>query len=143
MTTQKKNILTLSALALLLTLAPLSQATAKVVVRASVGTPHYAVKVNTSPVKYKYRQGKHRVVVKQKHVRLTKQDRKMAKRLARVSYYSKREILELRRDGYSWKRIGRLLNLDPRAVRAARHAVSWNRYLDFGRPTVVRCGTHY
>ena len=142
MTTQKKNILTLSALALLLTLAPLSQANAKVVVRASVGTPHFAVRVNSAPVKYKYRHLKPRVVKHCQAVRITKQDRRMAKRLARVSYYNKHEILELRRDGYSWKRIGRLLNLDPRAVRAARHAVSWNRYLDFGRPTVVRCGTH-
>lgn len=142
MNTTQRNFAGLMALALLIALAPVGKAQAKVVVRASVATPHLSVRVNPTPVAYYYKHLKPRPVRTRVIVRIDKQDRKMARRLARVSNYSKKELLEMRRDGYSWNQIGSFLNLNPRAVRAARHAMSWERYLGERRHTVVRCGNH-
>lgn len=141
MNTTQRNFAGLMALALLIAMAPMNQASATVKVRASIRTPHLSVRVNPTPVAYKYkhlnkRHGRHYVAV-----RLTKQDRRMAKRLARVTAYSKHELLEMRRDGLSWKRIGRYLNLRPQMVRAAKHAGTWERYLHGGRQRHVRCAT--
>ena len=142
MNTTQRNFIGLMALALLIALAPVTQAQAKVVVRATVKTPHLSVKVSNTPVARRYVHLTPRVTHRQVLVRIDKQDRQMARRLASISGATRGEILELRRDGYTWNQIGRFLNLNPRAVRAARHAISWNRYLDFGRHTVVRCGNH-
>lgn len=69
---------------------------------------------------------------------LSQRDRLMATRLAGYMGTSTYKILVLRDRGYRWSEIGRRLDLSRRAIQAARHASTWNRFL---RP-VQRCGTH-
>lgn len=141
MNATNRNLIGLMALALIIAMTPIQQASAKVRVRAAFNTPHLSVQVNTArpAIRYGERriQPSHRPAV----IHVSKQDKRMAKRLARYTGYSKRELLDMRRAGYSWKRIGRYLDLSPRVVKAARNARSWDRFLYSGR-NVVRCGTH-
>ena len=52
---------------------------------------------------------------------ITKVDRKIARKIARRTEYSKRDLLQLRRVGYSWNQIGRLLHLPSRLMRNILH----------------------
>ena len=141
MNTTQRNLAGLMALALLIAMAPMNQASATVRVRASVKTPHLTVRVDNTPRAYNYSHIKQRHNQRRVAVRIDKQDRRIAKRLARVTAYSKRELLGMRRDGLSWNRIGRYLNLRPQVVRAAKNAASWERYLHGGQRRHVRCAT--
>lgn len=140
----KQRILTgLMALALLITMVPLQQAEAGIQVRATVTTPHIRVRVSTDPAPvYRYT---HLRNLPPRHcamVVIDKQDRRIARRLARYTGYEKQELLRLRRQGYSWQEIGGWLNLRPQVVRAAHGARSWEQYLHGGRQVkVVRCAT--
>jgi len=73
------------------------------------------------------------------HVKISKQDRKVAGRLSRYTGVPKHELLRLRRDGYRWNEIGRWLEVSRHAVRASMHARTWQHYLRHGRRT-WRCG---
>jgi len=143
MKTTQRNTITIMALALLIAAMPLASAQATVRVRATVKTPHLKYKVTPSSVVVsRNRRVCHHPVRYQETIRLTKKDRKMAKRLARYTGASKRELLELRRDGYSWRKIGRFLNLRPQVVRAAQSKRSWKQFLYGPQVQVVRCGNH-
>jgi hypothetical protein len=141
----KQRILTgLMALALLITMAPVNKADAGIVVRGSVSTPHISVRVNTGPTPV-YRNNHLRPLPAQRCavVIIDKQDRRIARRLASYTGHTKRELLQMRRNGYTWQEIGSWLNLRPQVVRAAYRAESWERFLHGGRPVrVVRCGNH-
>lgn len=142
MNTTQRNLIGLMALALLISMTPVQQASAKTRLRATVNTPHLSVRVSNhqAPV-YRYKHLKQRSVRRHFVVRINKQDRKMAKRLARYTGSSKGELVRLRKSGYTWREIGRYLDLRPRVVRAARHADTWEDFL-YGGCHVVRCGTH-
>ncbi len=45
------------------------------------------------------------------HIQITKVDRKIARKLAKRTIYTKHELIQLRRAGYTWNQIGRLLRL--------------------------------
>ena len=49
---------------------------------------------------------------------LTKADRQIARKLARRTIYTKHELLQLRRVGYSWNQVGRLLRLPRQLMRS-------------------------
>lgn len=89
-------------------------------VRARVQTPHGSVE---------FRNGPHHVPVQQKRVtrpfmyRVTKQDRQIANRLARVTGHRKGNLLELRRRGLGWRQIGLRLQIPRHVVRNAIHGV--------------------
>ena len=144
MNTRNRNLIGLMALALLITMAPISQAQAGIVVRAGIDTPHLSVRVNTvggPSVRYSHL----RPLAPRPHVivHIDRQDRQMARRLSRYTGESQAWLLKMRRYGYSWREIGDWMGLSPRVVRAARNAESWERFLHGGRQVkVVRCGTH-
>ncbi len=115
------NLLTLSLLALLLVGA--NDASARVRVRATVYTPYGAVRIDNS------HSGRYSAPRRHLNYTITRQDRRIAKRLARYTGVSKREILRLRRQGYRWSEIGRRLDVSRRVVRAAKHQDTWQRFL--------------
>lgn len=141
MKSAQRNFVGLMALALLIAMIPVQQANADVKIRATVKTPHLAVRVNTSP-----RPGGHVLVQRQpagRHeaVVIDRQDRRVAKRLAKFTGRDKRDLLQMRLRGYSWSQIGSMLNLRPQVVRAAVNAESWERFQHRGAQVrVVRCG---
>lgn len=143
MNTKQSHFIGLMALALLIAMAPVGKAAAALKVRATVTTPHIAVRVDTDSgpaVRYNHLRplpARHGAVV-----RLDRQDRRMARRLAQYTGLSRRELLQMRQHGYSWQEIGSWLNLRPQVVRAAASSDSWERFLHGGRPVkVVRCAT--
>ena len=69
-------------------------------------------------------------------VRITAFDKKVARQLARRTRYNERELLRLKGSGYSWARIGRLLDLPRSSVRNTLRAAS----LEMGRSQDRRSG---
>jgi hypothetical protein len=71
-------------------------------------------------------------------VPITKRDRKIAKRLSKMTGYRKRLLLDLRRDGLSWYRIAAILEVPPRllrvAMRGGRHRPHYYEYGARHRP---------
>ncbi len=59
---------------------------------------------------------------------LSRQEKTMARRLAKYSGISKYQFMRMRVQGYSWRQIARRLDLHPRVVRAARSAKSWRTF---------------
>lgn len=64
-----------------------------------------------------------RVPVACRDYKITPQDRKIAKRLARKTPYQKRVFLELRQAGFGWLEIGRILSIPPRLTTVAVQSV--------------------
>lgn len=129
-----RNLLTLSVLTLLLLGA--ANASAQVRVRARINTPYGSVRVSNTHT------GRYQMPRRHLEYRVSRHDKKMAKRLARYSGVAKRQILRLRRQGYTWHEIGRWLDVSPRVVRAARHQGSWRRFLNHER-RYASCNRYY
>jgi len=123
--------LSLITAVLLVSFMGVSNAEAKNRVRVKVRTPQISVRVKTMPVVHR------RTVIRRvplpvrfhAHYDITKKDRKIARRLAKYTGTSKRELVELRRQGYRWSEIGRWLDLPRHTVRAARDADTWKQFL--------------
>ncbi len=98
---------------------------------AFAGPAKFRVRVRT-------RRPEVRVIRVQNRHHLTRHDRKIARRLARYTGYSRHRFLEYRARGYSWLEIGRWLDLPRRMILAARYSDTWRRYQ---RP-IMKCGTH-
>lgn len=104
----------LTALALSMMIAP---AGAQAAVRIGV-------KVNTPVVTAVLHSGGYgpglqiRVPAGQRGIELTKVDRRIARQLAKRTVYNKSELLQLRRAGYSWDQVGRLLRIPSRLMQS-------------------------
>ena len=70
---------------------------------------------------------------------ITKHDRRVARRLASVTPYSKQRLLRLRQSGRSWHGIGRKLHIPVAAVAAAHGKLSWKFYVQ-NHPGRRDCG---
>ncbi len=117
--------------ALLICLGGVQTATAGIRSSATIRTPHIGIQVNTgSVVHYPVADRRMRIPVR-RHMAfpVTKHDRKVARRLARYTGASKRELISLRSQGYRWSQIGRWLDLSRGTVRAAMDSHSWKRFL--------------
>lgn len=129
MKTQKMNLISLTALALLLTFGAVGEAQARIRVRATVRTPYGGVQVDNGA----YRQGRgYRQTLPVRHrqeIRITKKDRKIARRLGRYTGVPKRELIHLKAMGYSWGEIGNWLGVSRKAVRAAKSQKKWERFI--------------
>ena len=85
------------------------------------------VKIKTPIISAVFHSGAHgsgiNVMVpdRHRHVVITKSDRRIAGKLAKRIDYTKRELLQLRRMGYSWNQIGRLLHLPRNLMRSVLH----------------------
>jgi len=125
------NKLSLITTVLVMSFLAVQPAQAKIRVRVNVRTPQVNLQVHSGRV------NNHRVAVQRVpmsarhhcHHDITKQDRKIAKRLAKYAHVSKRELINLRNQGYRWSEIGRWLDLPRGAVYAAKDSRSWKRFL--------------
>ena len=137
------SVLGLTALALFL-FGAVNDADAGVRVKARVKTPYGVVRVDTGHSE-RYRTVRRAPMPVRRHVeyRISKQDRKVAQRLASYTGIPKRQLLKLKGRGYRWTEIGRWYELPRQMVKAAKHKRSWKRYVNAGR-SYDHCSTdHY
>ena len=130
--TNKKrlSLFLLPVLALLLTIGAVDEAQARIRVKATVITPYGRVQVDNGAYHHTrvYRQ-----VLPVRHYeyyRATRQDQKIASRLGRYTGVPRRELIQLRKQGYSWGEIGRWLGVPRKVVRAAKSGISWRRFMN-------------
>lgn len=134
METRKMNTVIWSLLGLatvaLLLFATAESAEAAVRVNATVRTPYGTVHVDNGYHRgVRVKQRRPLPFVRRVEVRITKQDRRMAKRLTGYLGVPKRELLQLKRQGYRWVEIGRGYGLSRSTIRAARSGGTWRRFL--------------
>ena len=117
MKTKRRDLAIILAFGIILGALVAKEARAGIRVNARILTPHGTIQVVNGP--------------NQRHTArvITRNDRKVAKRLARYAGVKKREILDLRRLGYRWTEIGVWLEVPHRAVQAAQRAHTWSRYM--------------
>jgi len=140
MNTTRNSIVALAALTIILGIGLADSAEAKIRVSATLRTPHAVVHYDNGPaprVIYRDRALPVRHYMKAK---VSKRDRRIAKRLARYTGVPKRELIHLKRMGYRWGEIGRWLGVSPRVVRAAKQSRSWDRFLRYERRNERRGG---
>jgi hypothetical protein len=130
MKTLKMTFICFPALALLLTAVAVDEAQARIRVRGTLQTPHAVVHVDNGAYRHGrvYRQAL--PVRYYERVRVSQNDRKIARRLARYSGVPQRELIQLRKEGYSWREIGRWLGVPRKVVHAAKKQSSWKRFLN-------------
>jgi len=130
MKTLKMTFISLPVLALLLAVGSADEAQARIRVKGTLRTPHAIVHVDNGAFHHTrgYRQAF--PVRYEERIRVSKRDRKMARRLGRYTGVPKRELIQLRKQGYSWREIGRWLGVPRKAVRAAKKHSSWKRFLE-------------
>jgi hypothetical protein len=114
-------------------------AKAGLVIRGQAYTPggRIVVAVDT-------RHGQHRRQPARYHYPVSRMDHKIARKLARRTPYRKAVYLDLRRAGYSWREIGRILHIPRRIMRTAIRPVlhdhnnsrHWRDY--YNRSTALR-----
>jgi hypothetical protein len=140
MKTMRLSLLSLCALVLLVGFV--ANADAVIRVEATVRTPNVRVRVGNMPVSHDGRQTKrHLPVREQRYYKISQQDRMIASRLAYYTGVPTRELIQLKRQGYSWFEIGRWLYVPRPVVRAAMQQRSWKRFLDQER-RFVKHGKH-
>jgi hypothetical protein len=130
MKTLKMTFISLPVLALLLTVGAADEAQARIRVKGTFRTPHGIIQVDNGA--YHHTRG-YRQVVRVRHYEqswITKRDHKIARRLGRYTGVPKRELVQLRKQGYSWREIGRWLGVPRRIVRAAKSHASWRHFQD-------------
>lgn len=140
MKTRFLSPLILSALILLAVTVAGSDARAEVRVGLTVRTPGLLVSVGDAGLVVAGRHRPVRVPRAVPIVHVDREDRRVARRLADYTGVDERELLRLRRHGWSWREIGRELGLSGRVVRAAATERSWRAFLD-GRKPAGWCGT--
>jgi len=130
----RMSLLALAALALLAGPALVRDAEAEVRFNATLHTPNMSVRIGNMPSgRYvSYRAG-HLPIRRNRHYKIIKRDRQIARRLARYTGVPSAELIRLRAYGYNWLEIGRWLRLPNRVVRAAFNQRSWNRFTHGGR----------
>jgi hypothetical protein len=123
----------LAALIFTATAAIAIQASAGIHVYASVATPTARIQASTDPSCY-YRIDIDRRLPARRYVgcRITRDDVRIAHRLAWFTGVPARKLIDVRRRGYSWFEIGRELRVHRNIVRAAFDGRSWNAFLQNG-----------
>jgi hypothetical protein len=136
---------TLTALLLtagLLTLPGLLRsADARIIVSARISSPHLSVRVSNAPmvrvappppVRRVVRVETRRPAVRGRVVvvdGITKADRRIAHRLAKITGYSQHALLDYRRAGYTWNETARLLDIRRDELGAAMNQGSYHRWM--------------
>lgn len=143
MKTLKMTFISLPVLALLLTVGIVDEAQARIRVKGTLRTPHGVIQVDNGA--YHHNRGYRQTLPVRNHerIRVSQKDRKIARRLGRYTGVPKRELIQMRKQGYSWKEIGNWLGVPRKAVRAAKKQSSWKQFLDrqrYGRYSEIgRC----
>lgn len=130
MKTTKMTTVALAALTILLGLALAEDAEARIRVNATLRTPHLGVVYDSGPVAYRELPRRPLSVRYYDRVKISKRDRRIAKRLAWYTGVPRRDLIHAKQVGYTWREIGRWLDIPRRVVKAARSSRSWNRFLD-------------
>lgn len=129
MKTLKMTLLSLPALTLLLILGTADEAQARIRVKATFRTPHGVVQVDNGASRHSRGYRRALPIRYQREFRVTKKDKKIARRLGRYTGVPKRELIQLKRQGYSWGEIGNWLGVSRKAVRAAKSQHKWEKFL--------------
>ena len=120
----------LPVLVLLLALSAVDEAQARIRVQATVRTPYMTVQVDNGP----YGQARvHRAVLPVRHLevrRVSARDRNVARRLSRFTGVPRPELVQLRREGNTWREIGRWLGVPRQVIRASLNGKSWRMFMD-------------
>ncbi len=122
----------ISLIALAMIAGPMIALDAEAGVRfdATLRTDNMKVRVgNIRSDYYRIQRRRPRLVRRHHSYAIGRQDRKVAYRIGIYAGIPARELVQLRRYGYSWLEIGRWLELPRHAVRAAMHKKSWKRFL--------------
>jgi hypothetical protein len=130
MNRMRVSLIGLVAIILLVGSGIVQDAEAEVRFDVTMRTPIVRVRVgNTHPLHYRTVRIRRLPIRGRGFYRISKQDRRIARRLAMYTGVPVRELLRLRRYGYQWFEIGRWLRLPRQAVRAATHKGTWKRFL--------------
>ncbi len=117
------------------------QASAEVRIVASVNTPGVSVHACNVPSCYYGTYYDRRVPARrQMRYEINNRDKRIARRLAYFSGVPARELVRLRRRGFQWFEIGRMIHVPRTVVRAAFNQKSWNRFLHQERRHAKRRG---
>ena len=140
----KMTLISLPVLALLLTVVTVDEAQARIRVKGTLRTPIGVVQVDNGA--YHHTRGYRQALPVRyyERIRVSEKDRKIARRLGRFTGVPKRELIQMRKQGYSWKEIGNWLGVPRKVVRAAKKQSSWRRFIDrqqYGRYSEV--GRYY
>lgn len=119
-----------------------TDARAGVRVHATLRTPGVEVRVGHPPYYRQYKYRARRLPARPLHYyTVDRHDWRVAGRLATITGVSTRDLIQLRRYGYTWREIGRILRLPRGVTRAAMDHRSWKRFLReermigrYGRP---------
>jgi hypothetical protein len=122
------SLLSLMVLALLVGSATVQDAGAGIRVEATMDTPPVKVRIGSTPSCYQGHPTGHLPIRMHYHYKVSKRDRTIALRLARYTGVPARELIQLKRWGFSWYEIGRKLHVPRSVVRAAMHGRSFNRF---------------
>lgn len=138
MKTKQASIIGLLTLILIAGSAITDDARAGIKVRATLTTPQVRVHYSNAPAKH-YRRvvREHRTYRERNRHPLTRHDYRVAKRLSHYTGIPRRELIDLRRYGYTWREIGRWYDLPRPLMQAAtdhRSSRRWQRFeRDHGR----------
>ena len=114
-------------------------ANADVYVDATLHTPNVRVRIGNSPYSnYRSVTTTRRTVVVHPHYNVTRNDWKVAGRLAWYTGVPARRMIRLKSAGYRWGQIGRRLHMPRPVVRAALHRGTWKHFLRDER-RLARC----
>ena len=120
------------ALALVVGLGNVKDANAGMRFRATVTTPNVYVHIGNTPSSH-YRSYTRRYLpppaCEITYYRTSARDRAIALRLARYTGVTARELIGMKRQGYTWLEIGCWLDLYPATIQAAGNDRTWRRYL--------------
>lgn len=131
----RTSLLIITALAVLAGPSMVENATAGVRVKATLRTPNVSVRVGYGPSSH-YRSFVRKPLPIRRvsyEVIITAQDRKIARRLARYTGVPARELIFLKKRGFTWFSIGLWLELPRQTIRAAFSQRSWNQFLRHDR----------
>lgn len=124
------SFLSLLVVALVVGSGIVQDAEAEVRFDVTMRTPNVRVRVgNTHPVPYRTVRVRRLPIHGRRLFRISKQDQRIASRLAMYTGVPERELLRLRRYGYQWLEIGRWLHLPRPVIRAAMNKGTWKRFI--------------
>ena len=138
------SFLSLMVVALIVGSGIVQDAEAEVRFNVTMRTPNVRVRIgNTPSVHYRTVRIGRLPIHGRRLYRISKQDPRIARRLAQYTGVPARELLQLRRYGYHWPEIGHWLRLPRPAIHAAMRRGTWKRFLREERLFARRGVTSY
>jgi hypothetical protein len=128
---KRMTLLSITALAVLVAPGLVRNASADVRVSATVRTPIVTVRVGNTPFSHhrSFARKPLPVIYVQRHVIITRDDRRIAARLAQYTGVPAQDMLYLKSRGYTWYQIGRWIDVSDCALQAAMNNGTWNRFI--------------